>query len=153
MLREPLKGLYNEIMVGVFLPRRAFKKSKKRGHMYFSALEVSASMPLKEILNIVFTDAESYKEIAAILLEYIKRKSAREERGHPGWVTASELSNYINERLTRKRRSAAYKVLSEYLVPMGFIEYSYGDQKYMLSREFAAALRRLGEAYVKWLTS
>ena len=121
--------------------------------MYFSALNVSANMPLKEILNIVFTDAESYKEIAGIILEYIKRKSEREERGQPGWVTARELSNYIDERLTRRRRSAAYKVLSEYLIPMGFIEYSYSDQKYMLSREFAAALRRLGEAYVRWLTS
>lgn len=121
--------------------------------MYFLALNVSANMPLKEILNVVFTDAESYKEIAFIILEYIKRRSHKEGRGHPGWVLASELSSYINERLTQRRRSAAYKVLSEFLIPMGFIEYSYGDQKYMLSREFAAALRRLGEAYVKWMSS
>lgn len=118
--------------------------------MYFTASNVSSNMGLKEIMEIVFTNAESYKEIATLILEWIKTKSDRENRGKAKWVTTNELSEYINERLKLRRRSAAYAVIKNYLVPLGILEYRASESKYVISRDFAGALKRLAEAYTKW---
>ena len=128
------------------------KKKKKMGRMFFDASTVSSNMSLKEIMDIVFTSAESYREIATILLEWLKSKSDQENRGKVRWVTTTEMSNYINERLMRRRRSAAYAVIKNYLVPLGILEYRPSESKYILSRDFAGALKRLAEAYTKWTT-
>ncbi|MGC8935899.1 MAG: hypothetical protein ACP5KV_00840 [Candidatus Methanomethylicaceae archaeon] len=133
------------------MPRRIVpKKNRKTGRMFFEASEVSSSMGLKEIMDIVFTSADSYKEIATVLLEWLKSKSDQENRGKVKWVTTSEMSNYINERLMPRRRSAAYAVIKNYLVPLGILEYRPSESKYILSRDFAGALKRLAEAYTKW---
>ena len=118
--------------------------------MYFIAQSVSSNIGLKEMMDIVFTNADSYKEIAVILLDWIKSKSDQENRGRTRWVTTGELSQYINERLMTRRRSAAYAVVKNYLVPMGILEYRPSESKYLLSRDFAGALKRLADAYVKW---
>jgi hypothetical protein len=101
-------------------------------------------------MDIIFTNAESYKEIAIILLDWLKTKSDQENRGKTRWVTTGEMSHYINERLMRRRRSAAYAVVKNYLVPLGLLEYRPSESKYLLSRDFAGALKRLAEAYYKW---
>ena len=133
------------------MPRRIVTKKKKRmGRMFFEAGAVSSSMGLKDIMNVIFTSAESYREIATVLLEWIKSKSDQENRGKVRWVTTSEMSNYINERLMPRRRSAAYAVIKNYLVPLGILEYRPSESKYILSRDFAGALKRLAEAYTKW---
>lgn len=118
--------------------------------MFFEANAVSSSMGLKDIMDVVFTSASSYKEIATILLEWLKAKSDQENRGKVKWVTTSEMSSYINERLMPRRRSAAYSVIKNYLVPLGILEYRPSESKYLLSRDFAGALKRLAEAYIKW---
>ncbi|MCQ5337369.1 MAG: hypothetical protein NO475_04150 [Candidatus Methanomethylicia archaeon] len=133
------------------MPRRIIKRKRKSGKMFFEAEKVSSNMSLKDIMDIVFTNSESYKEIAIILLEWIKNKSNEEKRGKIKWVTTSELSNYINERLLKRRRSAAYNVIKNYLIPLGFLEYRPSESKYVLSRDFAGALKRLAEAYIKWM--
>ncbi|MGQ9759221.1 MAG: hypothetical protein ACUVQ5_01415 [Candidatus Methanomethylicaceae archaeon] len=132
------------------MPRRIVQKRRKAGRMFFDANGVSSSMGLKEIMEIVFTSAGSYKEIALVLLEWLKTKSDQENRGKVRWVTTSEMSNYINERLMRRRRSAAYSVIKNYLVPLGILEYRPSESKYILSRDFAGALKRLAEAYIRW---
>jgi hypothetical protein len=118
--------------------------------MYFIAQSISSNIGLDEMMDIVFTNAKSYKEIASILLGWIKSKSDQENRGKPRWVTTSELSQYINERLMTKRRSAAYAVVKNYLVPLGILEYRPSESKYLMSRDFAGALKRLADAYIKW---
>lgn len=132
------------------MPRKILFKGKKSGKMYFVAQSISSNMGLDEMMEIVFTNAKSYKEIASILLGWIKSKSDQENRGRPRWVTTSELSQYINERLMTKRRSAAYAVVKNYLVPMGLLEYRPSESKYLMSRDFAGALKRLADAYIKW---
>jgi hypothetical protein len=132
------------------LPRRIVPRAKRSGKMYFIASKVSGNMGLKEITEIVFTNAESYKEIATLILEWIKIKSDRENRGYPRWVTTQELSDYINERLKRRRRSAAYTVIKDYLLPLGILEYRTSESKYVISRDFSGALKRLADAYTKW---
>jgi len=135
----------------VKMPRRIVtKKKKKTGRMFFEASTVSSNMSLKDLMGVIFTSAESYKEIATILLEWIKSRSDQENRGRVRWVTTSEMSNYINERLMPRRRSAAYAVIKNYLVPLGILEYRPSESKYILSRDFAGALKRLAEAYMKW---
>jgi len=118
--------------------------------MIFDAHNVTSNLGMKEIMEIVFTNAESYKEIATVLLEWIRTKSDQENRGKSRWVTTSELSGYIDERLMRRRRSAAYSVIKNYLIPLGILEYRQSESKYILSRDFAGALKRLAEAYTKW---
>ncbi len=135
---------------GMQLPRKIVPKNRKSGKMFFSASAVSSNMGIKEIMEIVFTNADSYKEIAIVILDWIKVKSDQEGRGKQRWVTTGELSGYINERLMKRRRSAAYAVLKNYLIPLGILEYRPSESKYVLSRDFAGALKRLAEAYTKW---
>jgi len=132
------------------MPRKILFKVKRSGKMFFNASTVSSNLGLKEIMDIIFTNAESYKEIAIILLDWLKTKSDQENRGKTRWVTTGEMSHYINERLMLRRRSAAYAVVKNYLVPLGILEYRPSESKYLLSRDFAGALKRLAEAYVKW---
>jgi hypothetical protein len=132
------------------MPRKILFKLKRSGKMFFNASTVSSNLGLKEIMDIIFTNADSYKEIAIILLDWLKTKSDQENRGKTRWVTTGEMSHYINERLMLRRRSAAYAVLKNYLVPLGILEYRPSESKYLLSRDFAGALKRLAEAYVKW---
>jgi hypothetical protein len=132
------------------MPRKILFKVKRSGKMFFNASTVSSNLGLKEIMDIIFTNADSYKEIAIILLDWLKTESDQENRGKTRWVTTGEMSHYINERLMLRRRSAAYAVLKNYLVPLGILEYRPSESKYLLSRDFAGALKRLAEAYVKW---
>jgi hypothetical protein len=132
------------------MPRKILFKVKRSGKMFFNASTVSSNLGLKEIMDIIFTNADSYKEIAIILLDWLKTKSDQENRGKTRWVTTGEMSHYINERLMLRRRSAAYAVVKNYLVPLGILEYRPSESKYLLSRDFAGALKRLAEAYVKW---
>jgi hypothetical protein len=132
------------------MPRKILFKLKRSGKMFFNASTVSSNLGLKEIMDIIFTNADSYKEIAIILLDWLKTKSDQENRGKTRWVTTGEMSHYINERLMLRRRSAAYAVVKNYLVPLGILEYRPSESKYLLSRDFAGALKRLAEAYVKW---
>ncbi len=132
------------------MPRKIMFKGKKSGKMFFVSSLVSSNQSIEEIMDIIFTNAGSYKEIAIILLKWIRTKSDQENRGKTRWVTTSELSQYINERLMITRRSAAYAVVKNYLIPLGLLEYRPSESKYLISRDFAGALKRLAEAYYKW---
>ena len=148
------KGRYNlfgsELYPVSAMPRKIMFKIKRSGRMIFDAHKVTSNLGMKEMMEIVFTNAESYKEIASVLLDWIKTKSDQENRGKVRWVTTSELSGYIDERLMRRRRSATYSVIKNYLIPLGILEYRPSESKYLLSRDFAGALKRLAEAYTKW---
>jgi len=132
------------------MPRKILFRDKRSGKMFFNASSVSSNIGLKEMMEIVFTNADSYKEIAIVLLDWLKTKSDQENRGKTRWVTTGEMSHYINERLMLRRRSAAYAVVKNYLIPLGLLEYRPSESKYLLSRDFAGALKRLADAYVKW---
>jgi hypothetical protein len=132
------------------MPRKITFKGKKSGRMFFMASSVTSNLGLKEMMEIIFTSADSYKEIAIILLDWMRMKSDQENRGKTRWVTTSELSQYINERLMLRRRSAAYAVVKNFLIPLGLLEYRPSESKYLISRDFAGALKRLAEAYYKW---
>jgi hypothetical protein len=132
------------------LPRKILMRAKRSGKMHFNYSTVTSNLGIKEMMEIIFTNAESYKEIAIVLLEWIRTKSDQEGRGKTRWVTTGEVSHYINERLMRRRRSAVYSVIKNYLIPLGILEYRPSESKYLLSRDFAGALKRLAEAYVKW---
>ena len=125
-------------------------KANRSGKMLFNAPSVSSNLGIKDIMEIIFTNAESYKEIATVLLTWIRTKSDQENRGKTRWVTTGELSHYISERLMPRRRSASYAVIKNYLIPLGILEYRPSESKYLLSREFSGALKRLAEAYIKW---
>ena len=122
----------------------------RRGYMFLDREVVKGRMSLEKIVDLIFTSTVSYREIALELLSWIKERA--DETGRPDpWVSRSELSRFINERFGKHRRSTAYKVLREFLLPMGLLALDPGRDRYYLSREFPRMLRRLAEAYEAWL--
>ncbi|HDO20274.1 MAG: hypothetical protein NDF56_05295 [archaeon GB-1845-036] len=134
------------------MPRRLIEKKRKTGYMYFNAKKIRSNMRLEEILDVVFTRAEEYKRTARAILEGIKDIANTLNR-RTLWIDDSEMSNLIRERIGWKRRSLAYRVLSEFLIPMGFIDYRPDEGRYIISRAFQNALVRLGSSYGRWVRS
>jgi len=134
------------------MPRKLERKKRKTGYMYFKSSEVRSNMRLEDILNIVFTRAEKYKHAALIILEGIK-EIAKSRNRKPLWISDSEMSLLIHERLGEKKKSLAYRVISEFLVPMGFVSYRPDEGRYFISKSFQLALIRLGNAYARWIKS
>jgi hypothetical protein len=122
----------------------------RRGYAYLSKDAVKSRMSLDEIVGLLFTSTVSYREIALELLSWIKEKAVEEGRAEP-WVSRAELSRFIDERFGRNRRSTVYKVLKEFLLPMGLLALDVDHNRYRVSMEFSRALRRLAEAYESWL--
>lgn len=120
------------------------------GCMYLPSAKIRSKMPISEIINMVFSSAPSYREIALEVLMWIKDVSVESGKNELS-VSRSELSNFINERFGKNRRSTAYKVLREFLLPMGLLSLDYERNVYVVSREFARALRRLADAYEAWM--
>ena len=132
------------------MPRRLSEKVRKTGYMYFNAENVKTSMSLDEILEIIFSRGEEYRRIAKEILEGIKEIAIKEDR-KTMTINSVEMSKIISEKLGSKRKSMAYRVLSEFLIPMGLISYRREDGTYTLSQDFRNALTRIGTAYVRWM--
>jgi len=132
------------------MPRRLGEKERKTGYMYFNAENVKTSMSLDEILEIIFSRGEEYRRIAKEILEGIKEIAIKEDR-KTMTINSVEMSKIISEKLGSKRKSMAYRVLSEFLIPMGLISYRREDGTYTLSQDFRNALTRIGTAYVRWM--
>ncbi|MCS7366124.1 MAG: hypothetical protein NDF54_11865 [archaeon GB-1867-035] len=132
------------------MPRKLERRKRRTGYMYFVASEVRSNMMLDDILDIVFTRAVEYKKAAKIILEGIK-EIAKIHRRRPLWISDSEMSSLINERIGKNKKSLAYRVISEFLVPLGFITYRPDEGRYFISKSFHLALRRLATAYNKWM--
>lgn len=124
----------------------------RRGYMFLDKEAVRGRMSLEKMVELMFTSTVSYREVALELLSWIKEKALQDGRDEL-WVTRAELSGFIDERFGRRRRSTAYKVLREFLLPMGLVAIDRSQGRYYLSREFPRVLRRMAEAYEAWLAS
>jgi hypothetical protein len=134
------------------MPRRPKTRKRKSGYMYFIADNISSRMSMEEVVKIVFSKGESYRRVAYVILEEIKKLAIANGRTTPIYnITSDEMSEFIKRRFGRRRRSLAYKVLFEFLVPLGMVKYSPDEKRYFLSREFALALKRIGDSYIRWL--
>ncbi len=134
------------------MPRRPKTRKRKSGYMYFIADGISSRMNIEEVVKVVFSRGESYRRTAQIILEEVKRLAVMSGRTTPTYnITSDEMSEFIKRRFGRRRRSLAYKVLFEFLIPLGMIKYSPDEKRYFLSREFALALKRIGDSYLRWL--
>ncbi len=134
------------------MPRKLSERRRRRGFMYFKTSEIRSNMRLNEILDVVFSGVKEYRRAALVILEGVKYIAKAKGR-RPMWISSSEMSSLIIERLGRNKKSLAYRVISEFLVPMGFLSYRADEGKYFLSREFQLALNRLGRAYGAWIKS
>ncbi len=122
--------------------------------MYFSSAEATSRLGLEEVLSIVFSSkVPTYREIANQLLNWMKRTSLEKGRMPVQYVDSTELSRFIVENIGRNRKVTVYRVIFEFLVPYGFVDYRPSDGTYVLSKEFTDALRRIGEAYSRWYRS
>ncbi len=118
--------------------------------MYLPVAKVKSRMSIRDIIDIVFSSSASYREIALEVLTWIKDVSIENGRSELS-VSRSELSSFINRSFGKNRRSTAYKVLREFLIPMGLLSLDSERGLYVVSREFARALRRLADAYEAWM--
>ena len=132
------------------MPRRLGEKERKTGYMYFNVENVKTSMSLDEILEIIFSRGEEYRRIAREILKGIKEIAIKEDR-KTLTISSGEMSKIISEKLGSRRKSMAYRVLSEFLIPMGLISYRREDGTYTVSQDFRNALIRIGTAYVRWM--
>ncbi len=122
--------------------------------MYFTTTEATSRLGLEEVLSIVFSSkVPTYRDIAHQLLNWIKRTSLEKGRTPVQYVDSTELSRFIVENIGRNRKVTVYRVIFEFLVPYGLIDYRQADGTYVLSKEFTDALRRIGEAYARWYKS
>lgn len=132
------------------MPRKLERRKRRTGYMYFVASDVRSNMMLDNILDIVFTRAVEYKKAAKTILEGIK-EIAKIHGRRPLWINDSEMSALIKERIGKNKKSLAYRVISEFLVPLGFITYRPDEGRYSISKSFYLALTRLATAYSKWM--
>jgi len=132
------------------MPRRLGESNRKTGYMYFNVNDVKTNMDLDEILKIVFSRAEEYRRISKIILEGIKEIAVKEDR-KTLTINSEEMSKLINEKLGYKKKSMAYRVILQFLIPMGLISYRREDGTYTLSQNFKNALTKIGAAYVRWM--
>ncbi|MEM1537814.1 MAG: hypothetical protein QXK12_04030 [Candidatus Nezhaarchaeales archaeon] len=123
---------------------------RSTGYMYLPVAKVKSRMSIRDIIDIVFSSSASYREIALEVLTWIKDVSIENGRSELS-VSRSELSSFINRSFGKNRRSTAYKVLREFLIPMGLLSLDSERGLYVVSREFARALRRLADAYEAWM--
>lgn len=122
--------------------------------MYFNAADATSRLALEEVLSIVFSSkVPTYREIAQSLLTWIKHTSTEKGRYPVQYIDSGELSRFIIENIGRNRKVTVYRVIFEFLVPYGFLDYRPADGLYVLSKEFTDALRRIGEAYSRWYKS
>jgi len=121
--------------------------------MYFDWRVLERKLSIKSIMDVVFSGgAEVYKSVAVDLLSWIKELS-REEGRKPEWVSSNELAEFIRSRYGESRKTTVYKVIKEFLIPMGFLDYVEPERKYFLSKNFSRALRRISKSYLEWYKS
>lgn len=132
------------------MPRRLGEGSRTTGYMYFNINEVKTNMDLDEILKIIFSRAEEYRRISKIILEGIKEIAVKDDR-KTLTINSEEMSKLIYERIGSKKKSIAYRVISQFLIPMGLISYRREDGTYTISQNFRNALVKIGTAYVRWM--
>lgn len=132
------------------MPRRLKKRNRETGYMYFKVDEVTMNMSLDNILKIVFGRCEEYRRIAKTILEGIKEIAYNKNRDTLT-INSEEMSELIREKIGSKKKSLTYRVVSEFLIPLGFISYKQEEGTYTISRGFRNALVKIGTSYVKWI--
>lgn len=132
------------------MPRRLERKARKTGYMYFDVSKVRSNMSIDEILDIIFSRCEEYKRIAKTILEGVKEISINNDRKNLS-INSQEMSQLINEKLSSKKKSITYRVLSEFLIPMGLITYRREDGTYTIGNDFRVALNRIASSYTRWM--
>jgi len=98
---------------------------------------VSTKMSLDAMLDQIFPTQEAYRAITRDLIELFRERSEQVEGRH-----ALEVSSVVSELEGRgHNRHTVYKVLNEYLVPMGIVNWEKFEGSVQLSTRFANAMR------------
>jgi len=98
---------------------------------------VSTKMSLDAMLDQIFPTQEAYRAITRDLIELFRERSEQVEGRHE-----LEVSSVVSELEDRgHNRHTVYKVLNEYLVPMGIVNWEKFEGSVQLSTRFANAMR------------
>jgi len=98
---------------------------------------VSTKMSLDAMLDQIFPTQEAYRAITRDLIGLFRERSEQVEGRHE-----LEVSSVVSELEDRgHNRHTVYKVLNEYLVPMGIVNWEKFEGSVQLSTRFANAMR------------
>ncbi|MDY6777368.1 MAG: hypothetical protein SVU32_01770 [Candidatus Nanohaloarchaea archaeon] len=105
--------------------------------------DVSTRMSVEAMLEQVFPTQEEYRAITRDLIELFREEATEIEGGKD--VEVSSAVSKLQER--GHNRHTVYKVLNEYLVPMGMVNWMKFEGSIQLSKRFGNALRNFS---VSW---
>lgn len=98
---------------------------------------VSTKMSLDTMLEQIFPTQDAYRAVTRDLIELFRERSETVEGRHE-----LEVASVVAELEDRgHNRHTVYKVLNEYLVPMGMVNWEKFEGSVQLSTRFANAMR------------
>jgi len=99
--------------------------------------EVSTTMSREQMLEQIFPTQDTYRAITADILDLFVERSRRVEGRHD-----LEVSSVVSKLQDRgHNRHTVYKLLNEYLVPMGLVNWKKFEGSIQLSKRFGNAMR------------
>jgi hypothetical protein len=99
--------------------------------------EVSTTMSREQMLEQIFPTQDTYRAITADILDLFVERSRRVEGRHD-----LEVSSVVSKLQDRgHNRHTVYKLLNEYLVPMGLVNWKKFEGSIQLSKRFGKAMR------------
>lgn len=109
--------------------------------------ETSTTMSREKMLELLFPTQDTYREITADLLDMFEEQADDVAPGEDIEVASavSKLEDHGHNRNT------VYKVLNEYLVPIGIIEWKKFEGSMQLSNRFGNALRRFSVSWKNYI--
>ena len=99
--------------------------------------EVSTKMSEEKILEQIFPTQETYRMITMDLIKMFEEESENLSGRHE--LEVSSVVSKLEEK--GHNRHTVYKVMNEYLVPMGLINWKKFEGSVQLSKRFGNALR------------
>lgn len=109
--------------------------------------ETSTTMSREAMLELLFPTQQTYRAITADLLDLFEQQADDVEPGEDIEV-ASAVSKLEDKG---HNRNTVYKVLNDYLVPMGLVEWKKFEGSMQLSNRFGNALRRFSVSWKNYL--
>lgn len=111
--------------------------------------DVSTKMSKEKILEQIFPTQEKYRSITSDLFDMFSKESEKIEGRHE--LEVSSVVSKLQE--LGHNRHTVYKVMNEYLVPMGIINWKKFEGSVQVSKKFGNSLRNLSISWKNFVDS
>lgn len=111
--------------------------------------KVSTRMSRENLLDLIFPTQDKYRNITGDLFELFSSESER--IAGRSEIEVSSVVSKLQEK--GHNRHTVYKVLNEYLVPMGIVNWKKFEGSVQLSKKFGNALRNISISWKNMVDS